>query len=675
MIQRSSLRAACGFVGLALLAGTPAPGQKIRSAIPVSRVPAWVHEAAGHAAPESAAPIVWLHRELIVEPLEAGGVRETRRRVGKLLRQSGADALGIWGVAYGKRDRLVSFDAWTLRPDGTARRAVDDRRNGDIYDLPFVSASSVYEDRRQRVANAPGVVPGAVVAHESVVERHIDVGAAPFLFGAADEPTAFSRLSLVLPPEWKWDASRFRDEAIRVNDSANAIHFSARDLRALPFEEERPPADELLPMVWVRWWGPDGERGFRDWDAVGRWFERLSAPVLEDRGEAAVLGAGLKPDEPGRILEALDAAFAYVSREIRYVSIQVGIGGYRPSSPAAVAANRYGDCKDKTFLLRSLVDDWVPKTYAVLVRTREMGDLPDEVPCPCAFNHAIAAVELPDGVGDDLWATAEVEGLGRLLFLDATVSQSDARSLPPAVQGTTALVVHPNGGTLVRLPVQPSGSSTLRITMRSSVDEQGVLRGARITRERTGFEAAAFRAELSRMSEADRRRGRETEVQSWCPAAAIHEYTLKGTEDPGQPVAETILLDGGKAGKRVGDLLILEPGRPAAGFVSSDLPPPPREWDLQLDYPREQRVEVRFELPAGWVPEELPEALELRGEDLTAEIEWGIEDDSLVFRAAARLLTQEVPAGRYESFRDAAMRLARESARPVVLIRQEDPSR
>ena len=45
----------------------------------------------------------------------------------------------------------------------------------------------------------------------------------------------------------------------------------------------------------------------------------------------------------------------YMQRNIRYVAIEVGIGGFQPHPAADVFAHQYGDCKDKATLLSTML--------------------------------------------------------------------------------------------------------------------------------------------------------------------------------------------------------------------------------------------------------------------------------------------------------------------------------
>ena len=84
-----------------------------------------------------------------------------------------------------------------------------------------------------------------------------------------------------------------------------------------------------------------------------------------------------------------------MQRNIRYVGIEIGIGGLQPHTADDVFRNRYGDCKDKATLLRAMLENVGIHSTWVLVDTRR-GFVDPKVPSVDG-NHAIAAIEIPAG--------------------------------------------------------------------------------------------------------------------------------------------------------------------------------------------------------------------------------------------------------------------------------------
>ena len=93
-------------------------------------------------------------------------------------------------------------------------------------------------------------------------------------------------------------------------------------------------------------------------------------------------GLRLKPAAPDKIAESLARAFEFAARDVRYVSIQIGIGGYKPHTPSQVCSNRYGDCKDKAFLLSLLLRELGAEAYPALVNTKLRRRLDVFLPSP-----------------------------------------------------------------------------------------------------------------------------------------------------------------------------------------------------------------------------------------------------------------------------------------------------
>ena len=159
------------------------------------------------------------------------------------------------------------------------------------------------------------------------------------------------------------------------------------------------------------------------------------------------------------------------------------------------------------------------------------------------------------------------------------------------------------------------------------------------------------------------------DLQDRFPGATVQDYRVEGLDQVEDPVVETTRLAGGRLGKRLSDLLILEPAQCTYGLIARVLPPPPRLWPLSVGSPREEQVDISIELPVGWVPEELPLPLRLDSPDMKIEGDWSYADGKLNYRRTARLLVSRVPPDRYATFRDALLQLQGENTRAVVLVK------
>lgn len=89
--------------------------------------------------------------------------------------------------------------------------------------------------------------------------------------------------------------------------------------------------------------------------------------------------------------ERLRAALDFVQREIRYLGIEIGPGGFIPRQPDQVLRNRFGDCKDMVVLLTALLTELKIQAAPVLVDFDIRGDLEIFPPSHSAFDHVIVS--------------------------------------------------------------------------------------------------------------------------------------------------------------------------------------------------------------------------------------------------------------------------------------------
>ena len=175
--------------------------------------------------------------------------------------------------------------------------------------------------------------------------------------------------------------------------------WTGRNIAALEDEDNRPSWHIYYPRIEIS--------EFRDWDAVRAWakpmyrVERRDDPALRE----LVAEVRAQPDDRARVLRAL----RFVQDEIRYTGLEIGAGAYRPSQPGAVLARRYGDCKDKTLLLVTVLRELGIEAWPVLVHSSMDRGVLERAPGPGAFDHVIALVRVK---GKEYWLDATAGGQG-----------------------------------------------------------------------------------------------------------------------------------------------------------------------------------------------------------------------------------------------------------------------
>jgi tetratricopeptide (TPR) repeat protein len=187
---------------------------------------------------------------------------------------------------------------------------------------------------------------------------------------------------------------------------------------------------------------------------VGRWFadiqrERI-APTADVRAKAAELVRGLDSDEA-----KAEAIYDFVSKEIRYIGLEFGIGRYQANPASSVLANGYGDCKDKHTLLASMLQVVGINASPVLIHTTRKLD-PD-VPSLSQFDHLFTSVTLGK----------------RRVFLDSTTEVAPFGMLVTVLRDKQALLVDPNGTQIVTTPAELPFEQFQRLEGTGKVDDKG----------------------------------------------------------------------------------------------------------------------------------------------------------------------------------------------------------
>lgn len=88
-------------------------------------------------------------------------------------------------------------------------------------------------------------------------------------------------------------------------------------------------------------------------------------------------------------ISKLSKAVNFVQKYIRYLSIEIGNGTYKPANPGITFDRKYGDCKDKSVLLHYILTELNIESYPLLVNTALKGEIINHLPTPYIFNHCI----------------------------------------------------------------------------------------------------------------------------------------------------------------------------------------------------------------------------------------------------------------------------------------------
>ncbi len=331
--------------------------------------------------------------------------------------RAGADKYSILRVPVNQHIDFSPINFSTRLPDG--RELTLER--GDIETISDFSPR-YYPESKTKVIYIPSPRAGAVaeIAYRLKFESLLYL---PRFFRQYDIPSNNSYFEVKSGIPYAYYIS----ESLEIGflpDSILAVF--APSIPARIVEPHMPAHDDYQILI-----KPDsvdymeGRYGFSRWPDVANFYNDISPMhdtndlpiVIRNLADSLVSGRNSRAD-------SLESLLGYVLNNIRYISMDIGRGEFKPLEAVEVLSKRYGDCKDQSALLVSLCRAVGFKADPALMTTREKPDVIIEMPWPGFFNHVITAVDTGNGY----------------LFLDASQATCCFGNLPFSLRNRRALI-------------------------------------------------------------------------------------------------------------------------------------------------------------------------------------------------------------------------------------------
>lgn len=305
----------------------------------------------------------------------------------------------------------IKFDV--IRREDEMERAVYDKSVNAIYNLPDVRVGDIVEYSFTRKGFNP------------VFNDHC-FGTFYLQYGV---PVAKFAHKVVYNPQRQLQFKAFGNIGITATETQGQLkstEWIRENVPALLTDDQYPSWFDPYPHVQYS--------DFQSWSEIKRWaiglysFPKLKNNELKEAIEA--IRASGKTDE-----EKIKECIRIAQGEIRYLSFSDGINGFKPHSPEIVYSQKYGDCKDKSFMLAMMLNELGVSSKPALVSTENGYKLGEMLPNPLAFNHCIVQFTYNDSTyWVDPTLNAQVGPLKSYFFPSyhyALIINNDQSSLSP----------------------------------------------------------------------------------------------------------------------------------------------------------------------------------------------------------------------------------------------------
>jgi hypothetical protein len=370
-----------------------------------------------------------------------GGVTEYFRRVRKVLSPTAVQNASEVSIDFDPSyQRLVLHEVALVR--GAKRVNQLDLANVRVIEKERDADQDIYDGSLTALLFLNDVRPGDVIDYSYSLE-----GSDPLLGTKyADEfdfssqfPVRVMRHRVIAPASrtLEWRASLGTKPSRELHGDQQILTWERHDVTAQDVEDETPE--------WYDPWETLQVTEYATWHDVALWADALFQPDNASRAAVRELAQKIRRDNATRDAQ-LAAAIRFVQDDIRYLGIEMGRNSHEPHQPAETLAQRYGDCKDKAFLLSLLLRELGAEAYPALVNTKLRRRLDAFIPSPFLFDHVIT----------------QVVDRGQTYWIDATIAdQGGTLTTIDTPNDERALVVRADTTKLAR--IETRGAGTVRV--------------------------------------------------------------------------------------------------------------------------------------------------------------------------------------------------------------------
>jgi hypothetical protein len=461
-----------------------------------------------------------------------------------------------------------------------------------------------------------------------------------------------STFSVVAPSGYSFNWKGLRSDVqpvVQESGGTKTTTWQFANLPAVPEEPYHPYFNNEYVMIKI---APvrisiDGRDGdFSDWKQMGSFFYALNKErdVLSAEMQATVLQM-VKDKKTTR--EKIDAIYRYLEQNHRYVSIQIGIGGWQTLEAGFVEKKKYGDCKALTNYMHAMLKVAGIESYMANIFAGNTGfpEWYDEAPIPYA-NHVI--LYLP---GEDLW-------------LECTSNTAPSGYLGDFTAGRKALLLTPQGGKILNTPTQTTADNLKSSHISIGLDETGVaeVQGDVLY---TGDPHELYRQLIAQKKQPDIEKFFVDHAEF--PIAQLLALQVRASESvPQANVHYNVKINNlvTKSGKRM-----FVPVSKINPFKRSLPANDKRVLDLKLRDVYAWKDTVDIQLPAGYTLENMPSGKHIQSEFGVFDMQAVQQENRIRIIRQVEIQPVAVPAARYNEVRQFYQEMTRADGAQIVLVK------
>ncbi len=461
----------------------------------------------------------------------------------------------------------------------------------------------------------------------------------PSWYPQDDIPTLKSTYKIINEERVKFDYYPINIDVLPEVENMGDDEISIWEMKNIPkFEKEEymPPENDYRMKILfkpLKFNLEDYYGSSNDWKNYGMFYNLLTDGRYElpEKAKQEIESLTKNVNNKKELVEIL---YKYLQNKNRYVDIEMGINGWQPQKAKDVYFNRYGDCKDLSTYMISILRHSGIEAYPALALSRNRGKLVDEFPMS-QFNHCItmAIVET-----DTIW-------------LECTASYTDLDDTPYNIENITALVVNNEGGVLVKTPQKSAVKNMAKSIISANLMSNGTLKySADINL--TGNQKNYFKYILSSRNEKEDKEFVQGILNDYYPNVYVDNYTVCNTDESKLEYGLGINGEYKKFIPTAGKRIFINPAIYNRKLLSA-LPkekPEERKFPVYYLYPFVDLDSVNISLPEGFNLESIPKSISIENNFAKYNSKYLFENDTIKYSRYYEIKRNLIPVENYEEY-------------------------
>jgi hypothetical protein len=566
-------------------------------------------------------------------------------------------------VTFDVDEKINYFREWTIAADQKQYQAQDT----DFIDVGDTSIPIMLSSRKARVVHPPAADVGATIICES--EELLQPYLQETVWGIQGHvPVVFQALEVDLPPGRAHSEAWHNFKPVKpVEVAPNRWRWEIKDMPALDLREVKSHPDwaALAARMSVQWGDAAVEGKDNQWRAIGQWTTKLEenrpdpSPEITAQTQSLIAGA---PDFYAKLSRITE----YIQKNIRYFIVMRGIGGLQANHAADIFRNRYGDCKDKTTLLISMLQaTGIHAVYMPVDSHRGVVD-PD---APSIYgNHMITAIEIPADVQDPrLKAIVKASDGKRYLIFDPTDERTPVGNLRSELQGGFGTLAAGASSQIIALPVlDPDANGSERKGV-FTLAPDGTLTGS-VDTSHIGPAGAELREFLKFTDAKEQREAWEKYVAETLPGVTLDAFQFIQPDALDKPLEFHYKVTARQYSHQAGPLLLVRPR--VVGSFAHPFDDKPRIYPIDFYATGRWRDSFDIAIPPGYVVDETPDPVILDLDFASYHSSVSAKGNLLHYEREYVVRQVEIPPAKAASFRLLESTILSDEKNSAVLKKQ-----